>query len=199
MARATPVGSGLKALSAHDDKTGGAYLRDMEWGRRYAAASRFAMAGDVAAMLGQLAGVRADWQTLVNIDHNHVVREQHGERTLWVHRKGAMAAGAGVLGLLPGSMATASFHVEGRGCVAAYGSSAHGAGRALSREKARKAVAERDLHRQMAGIWYDYRMAAELREEAPSAYKDVHAVLRAQRELVTVTKTLRPLLNYKGR
>lgn len=198
MARAMAVGSGLKALSASDDSTGGVYLRHVEWARGYAAGNRRAMAEDVAAVVRQIGGVRACWETLVNVDHNHIVRERHGAQTQWVHRKGAMAAGAGVPGLLPGSMATSSFHVEGRGCAAAYGSSAHGAGRAMSREKARKAVAERDLHRQMGGVWYDYRMAADLREEAPSAYKDVDAVLRAQRELVKVVRTMRPLLNYKG-
>ena len=95
-------------------------------------------------------------------------------------------------------MGTLSFHVEGRGCEEALCSSAHGAGRALSRTAARAKVTERDLRRQMEGIWYDYRLADKLRDEAPSAYKDVRAVLRAQRELVKVRRTLRPILNYKG-
>jgi len=95
-------------------------------------------------------------------------------------------------------MGSLSFHVEGRGEQAALCSSAHGAGRALSRTAARAKVSERELRRQMAGIWYDFRLAARLRDEAPSAYKDIRAVLRAQKELVKVVRTLRPVLNYKG-
>jgi tRNA-splicing ligase RtcB len=63
---------------------------------------------------------------------------------------------------------------------------------------AREKVTERELRRQMEGVWYDYRLANRLRDEAPAAYKDIRAVLRAQKELVKVTRTLRPVLNYKG-
>jgi tRNA-splicing ligase RtcB len=138
------------------------------------------------------------WETVIATDHNHVKREHHDGRDLWVHRKGAMPAARGEAGVLPGSMGSASFHVEGRGHEAALCSSAHGAGRALSRTAARARVTERELRRQMEGVWYDYRLAATLRDEAPSAYKDIRAVLRAQRELVKVTRVLRPVLNYKG-
>jgi RNA-splicing ligase RtcB len=110
----------------------------------------------------------------------------------------AMPARLGEGGVLPGSMGSPSFHVEGRGHERALCSSAHGAGRALSRTVAREKVTERELRRQMEGIWYDYRLANRLRDEAPAAYKDIHAVLRAQKELVKVTRTLRPVLNYKG-
>src|SRR5262249_20140505 len=123
---------------------------------------------------------------------------RHEGRDLWVHRKGAMPAHFGACGVLPGSMGSASFHVEGRGHEAALCSSAHGAGRALSRSAARRKVTERDLRRQMQGIWYDYRLSGRLRDEAPAAYKDIRAVLRAQADLVTVTRRLRPILNYKG-
>jgi tRNA-splicing ligase RtcB len=63
---------------------------------------------------------------------------------------------------------------------------------------AREKVTERELRRQMEGVWYDYRLANRLRDEAPAAYTDIRAVLRAQKELVKVTQTLRPVLNYKG-
>jgi tRNA-splicing ligase RtcB len=110
-----------------------------------------------------------------------------------------MRARAGESGVLPGSMGTLSFHVEGRGHEEALYSSAHGAGRALSRTAARGKISEREFRRQMDGIWYDSRLTARLRDEAPSAYKDIRAVLRAQKELVKVTRTLRPVLNYKGK
>jgi tRNA-splicing ligase RtcB len=95
-------------------------------------------------------------------------------------------------------MGSASFHVEGRGYEAALCSSAHGAGRALSRTAARAKVTDREFRRQMEGVWYDYRLSEKLRDEAPAAYKDIKAVLRAQRDLVKVTRVLRPILNYKG-
>jgi tRNA-splicing ligase RtcB (3'-phosphate/5'-hydroxy nucleic acid ligase) len=137
-------------------------------------------------------------ETLIACDHNHVAREEHAGESLLVHRKGAMPAGAGAAGVLPGSMGTLSYHVEGRGCPEALRSSAHGAGRAYGREQARRRVTARDLSRQMNGVWFDYRIAEALLDEAPAAYKDVRAVLRAQHELVRVVRTLRPLLSYKS-
>jgi len=174
------------------------YLHDASYARRYADASRQAMATEIGTFLGRTLHARICWETLITTDHNHVAWERHGAHDVWVHRKGAMPAGLGESGVLPGSMGTLSFHVEGRGCEEALCSSAHGAGRALSRSAARVKVTERDLRRQMEGIWYDYRLADKLRDEAPSAYKDIRAVLRAQRELVKVRRTLRPILNYKG-
>ena len=174
-------------------------MRDVEWARAYAEANRRAMAECVASALAEAVAAKPAWETLISVDHNHVIAEEHDGRPLWVHRKGAMRAGAGVAGVLPGSMATASFHVEGRGCEASLWSSAHGAGRVMSRESARKSISERDLRRQMEGVWYDFRHANHLREEAPTAYKDVRAVLRAQHELVKVVRVMRPVLNHKGR
>ena len=68
----------------------------------------------------------------------------------------------------------------------------------MSRSVARRKVSEREFRRQMQGVWYDCRLAEKLREEAPVAYKNIRAVLRAQRDLVKVVRTLRPVLNYKG-
>jgi tRNA-splicing ligase RtcB len=110
----------------------------------------------------------------------------------------AMPARDGEGGVLPSSMGTTSFHVEGRGCADALCSSAHGAGRVLSRTAARRKVTEAVLRRQMRGIWFDHRLSDKLRDEAPAACKDIRAVLRAQHELVKVTRVLRPILNYQG-
>jgi tRNA-splicing ligase RtcB len=195
--RAQRLGGGLRALDASTDQAA-MYLRDAEWARRFADASRRAMAIEVGTVTEGTLGACLCWETVITTDHNHVSLESHGGRELWVHRKGAMPAGLGQTGVLPGSMGTSSFHVEGRGDEAALCSSAHGAGRALSRTAARAKVTERELRRQMEGVWYDYRMSEKLRDEAPAAYKDIKAVLRAQRDLVKVTRVLRPLLNYKG-
>lgn len=138
-------------------------------------------------------------QQAIMIDHNHVVGEIHDGAFLWVHRKGAMPAQAGLAGVVPGSMGTPSYHVVGRGCCRSLCSSAHGAGRRLSREVAHRAIPPRLLQQQMKGVWYDYRRSDALRQEAPGAYKDIRAVLRAQHDLVRISRVLKPLLSFKGR
>jgi tRNA-splicing ligase RtcB len=156
------------------------------------------MAAEAEKVIQDAIGARLLWGTLITTDHNHVALEQHGASKLWVHRKGAMALQAGELGVLPGSMGTLSFHVEGRGCEEALNSSAHGAGRAMSRSEATRKVSRAELQRQMKGVWFDWRLADAIRDEAPSAYKDIRAVLKEQHDLVKVRRTLRPLLSYKG-
>jgi len=197
LGHAEPVGGGLRALDATTEPAT-RYLRDADWARRFADESRKAIAVEVGTVMHTILRARLCWETAITTDHNHVAREHHGGRDFWVHRKGAMPAAVAQPGVLPGSMGDSSFHVEGRGDEAALCSSAHGAGRALSRTAARAKVTERELRRQMDGIWYDYRLSDRLRDEAPAAYKDINAVFRAQRDLVKVTRVLRPILNYKG-
>jgi tRNA-splicing ligase RtcB len=197
LARAEANGDGLRAVDAESD-AGAAYLGDAAWARRFAAASRRAIAREAGAVLESVLGAALLWESAIATDHNHVAREEVGGEALWIHRKGAMPAHRGEPGVLPGSMGTRSFHVEGRGCAAALCSSAHGAGRLLSRGAARGQLTVRELGRQMEGIWFDHRLAAVLLDEAPSAYKDIRAVLRGQKDLVKVTRTLRPMLAYKG-
>jgi tRNA-splicing ligase RtcB len=156
------------------------------------------MAAEAEKVIQDVIGARLLWETSITTDHNHVALEQHGASNFWVHRKGAMVLQAGELGVLPGSMGTLSFHVEGRGCEEALNSSAHGAGRAMSRSEAARKVSRAELQRQMKGVWFDWRLADAIRDEAPSAYKDIRAVLKGQRDLVKARRTLKPLLNYKG-
>lgn len=191
------VGAGFRALAASSDQ-GIMYLRDVAWAKRFADASRRAMATEAGTVMETILGARLCWDTAITTDHNHVSLEHHRGRELWVHRKGAMPAALGQAGVLPGSMGSSSFHVEGRGHEAALCSSAHGAGRALSRTAARAKITGREFRRQMEGVWYDYRLSEKLRDEAPAAYKDIKTVLGAQRDLVKVTRVLRPVLNYKG-
>ena len=187
----------FRALDTGSEQ-GAAYLHDLDWARRYAAASRQAMAMETERVIQDAIGARLLWETCITTDHNHVALEQHGACRFWVHRKGAMMLQAGELGVLPGSMGTVSFHVEGRGCEEALNSSAHGAGRAMSRSEAARKVSRAELQRQMKGVWFDWRLADAIRDEAPSAYKDIRVVLKEQHDLVKVRRTLRPLLNYKG-
>jgi tRNA-splicing ligase RtcB len=142
-------------------------LADAALARRFADASRRQIAALVGEVVSAAVGGALQWQTAITTDHNHVALERRAEADLWVHRKGAMPAWPDEGGVLPGSMGSASFHVEGRGCAAALCSSAHRAGRLLSRTDARRTVTVRDLQQQMDGIWYDHRQAARLRDEAP--------------------------------
>lgn len=196
-ARAERGASGLRSLEADSDE-GRAYLADAVWAGRYASASRARMVDAAAALLADLFGVEPDAASRVEVDHNHVRREEHGGRELWVHRKGAMGLAAGSPGVVPGSMGSPSYHVEGRAHPDALASSAHGAGRALSRAEARRRIPARQLLREATGVWFDHRIADRLREEAPSAYKDIGAVMRAQRDLVRITRRLTPVLAYKA-
>jgi tRNA-splicing ligase RtcB len=194
---ATASRTGLGYLDSESD-AGRAYLADLAWVLRYAEENRRLMAQTVARLLHDRLGVDADWSAFVSCHHNHVRRELHDGAEVWVHRKGAIPAAAGELGIIPGSMGSSSFHVEGRGHEPALGSSSHGAGRALSRTEARKTISRRDVIRQLEGVLFDHRRAEQLRDEAPSAYKDIRAVMRAQHDLTRVIRRLQPALNYKG-
>ncbi len=195
--RSNTAGGGLGWLDCESDE-GQAYLRDAGWARRYAADSRLRMLEAAARVVEDLLGIETDGEPWLNTDHNHVQREDHDGRQLWVHRKGANAANAGVLNVIPGSMATHTYHVEGRGALQALMSSSHGAGRRLSRGAARAQVRRKDLARQLAGVWIDPRTASRLADEAPVAYKDLDAVMRAQRSLVRIIRCVRPVLCHKG-
>ena len=181
-----------------ESPAGQAYLADAAWAVEYAGQNRLAIIAAVERLFGELFGVEANRQTLIHSNHNHVRRESHDGQNYWVHRKGALSAAADEPGVIPGSMGTASFHVVGRGDQEALCSSSHGAGRALSRAEGAKKINVRRLEREMHGVWFDHRHAAMLRDEAPSVYKDIHAVMRAQRDLTKIERTLRPLLSYKG-
>ena len=187
--------AGMMVLDAPAD-AGRAYLHDQQWARDYAAANRDLVAFEIIALLAEY-GVRPTGESF-GCDHNHVAAEVHGGRSVWVHRKGAMPAGRGVAGVVPGSMGTRTAHVVGRGCGDALDSSAHGAGRAYSRSAARDRFGRADVRQQLRGVWFDPRLTDAMREEVPKAYKDVRAVLAAEAELVDVTRTLRPLLVHKG-
>lgn len=198
LAQGEGIGGGLKCLKSGSD-SGTAYLRDAQWARQFAAENRRHIALLVEETLVGTIGVgRLQWSEAITTDHNHVERETHEGGDLWVHRKGAMPAWPGQGGVLPGSMGSLSYHVTGRGCAGALCSSAHGAGRILSRTEARKSITAHELRSQMGRVWYDFRQSERLRDEAPAAYKDIRAVARAQGELVKVVRVLRPVLNFKG-
>lgn len=170
-----------------------ALLADLAAAEAWAAANRSEIRRRALEVLGEVLPV--DPGAPIGCSHNHVRRE--GE--LWVHRKGAIPAGAGVAGVIPGSMGAPTYIVEGRGVVDALASSSHGAGRQLSRAEAHARIRVRELEAQMRGVWFDERRARQLVDEAPAAYKDIGRVMKAQRDLTKIVARLRPVLNHKGR
>ena len=193
----TPDRAGLVGFDARTE-LGLRYLADLQWALDFAARSRKRMIEEVCEILRDLFRVEADEASWIACHHNFVRRESHDGRELWVHRKGAISARAGELGIIPGSMGASSFHVQGRGCAASLCSSSHGAGRAMSRAAARTRITSKQLHASMNGIHFDHRLADRLVDEAPAAYKDIGVVMRAQRELTKVVRRLRPVVVFKG-
>lgn len=186
------------AWFAADSPLGRDYLADATWAEQYAAENRLAMLAAAGELLADLFGVELEIGSLIHANHNHVRRETCGPEQLWVHRKGALSARGGEAGIIPGSMGASSFHTLGRGLAESLCSSSHGAGRGLSRSEAVKIIGERQLTREMRGVWFNERQAGKLRDEAPSAYKNILAVMRAQRELTQVVRRLEPVLSYKA-
>ncbi|MEM1165866.1 MAG: RtcB family protein [Planctomycetota bacterium] len=174
------------------------YLHDMQWARYFASTNRRAMLDAVAVATANLFGWYVLDESLLECDHNHIREEEHFGTAMFIHRKGAMSAHRDEPGVVPGSMATPSFHVVGRGVPEALCSSAHGAGRAMSRSEARSRISRARLIQELEDVHVDPRAIHNLREEAPSAYKDIHTVMNAQRKLVRVRRTLYPILTHKG-
>ncbi|MFI5379869.1 MAG: RtcB family protein [Tepidisphaerales bacterium] len=197
LSQSTRGAGGLRWLDSGTGR-GRAYLRDMQWSRQYAAANRRVMIACASALIEEVLACGPDWDTYVELDHNHVQLEQHPAGELWVHRKGASPARVGQSVLIPGSMGTATFHAQGQGNADSLSSSSHGAGRALSRQEARRRIGEKDVRRQLDGVCFDPAVVDALREEAPAAYKDVRKVMEAQRDLVRIVRRMRTMVSYKG-
>jgi RNA-splicing ligase RtcB len=174
-----------------------AYITDMLWAQEYALANREQMMDTAMAEVLGFAGAGRETHR-INCHHNFSQREVHDGRQLWITRKGAIKADAGDLGVIPGSMGTRSYVVEGRGNPASWMSCSHGAGRRHSRKQAKRLYSAADLTEQMAGkVWLRGRADA-LVDEIPAAYKDIDQVMADQTDLVEVRHTLHQVLNYKG-
>lgn len=132
----------------------------------------------------------------VNCHHNYVSREHHFGKDVYVTRKGAVRAGAGELGIIPGSMGARSFIVRGKGEAESFCTCSHGAGRAMSRNEAKRRFTVEDHVAATAGV--ECRKDAEVIDETPMAYKDIDAVMAAQADLVEIVHTLRQVVCVKG-
>ena len=165
---------------------GAEYWWAMELMGRYAAANHACIHRHVAANLGA--------EVLLDLEnhHNFAWKERHDGRDVIVHRKGATPAGEGVLGIIPGSMATPTYVVRGKGSSDALDSAAHGAGRVMSRTKAKKTIEWPDVQARLRDSGVKL-MSAGL-DEAPMVYKNIDDVMRAQADLVESIATFRPRL-----
>ena len=172
------------------------YIRAVSWAQKYARANRETMMELV------LEALRTQWPDLVtseeavNCHHNYVTKEHHFGKDVYVTRKGAVRAGEGELGIIPGSMGAKSFIVRGKGNADSFCTCSHGAGRAMSRTEAKRRFTVEDHVRATEGV--ECRKDAEVIDETPMAYKDIDAVMAAQRDLVEVVHTLRQVVCVKG-
>jgi tRNA-splicing ligase RtcB len=175
-----------------DHETGQRYMADMQWAVDYALANRKEM---LRSALGVL-GIEFDEAQMTNIPHNYAALENHYGRNVIVHRKGATRARKGEIGIIPGSMGSSSFIVRGKGNAESYSSCSHGAGRAMGRKAAFRAL---NTEQFAEAIAHTFSTPAEgYLDEAPMAYKDIDAVMAQQTELVDIVHTLRPVITLKS-
>ncbi len=196
VADAVGVGA-LKALEA-DSPEGQACAGDLAWALTFARANRDALLS--AAIDAVVAHSRAepDLAGRLDLHHNFVQQELHFGRRLWIHRKGAIAAPEGAKALIPGSMGTASYVVEGLGQPLAFGSASHGAGRVLTRTQARAEISRDRLRHQLRRVVHDVERERSLVEEAPDAYRQIAEVLEDEVDLVRPLLRLEPIAVLKG-
>ncbi len=177
------------------------YISELRWAQRFALLNREEMMDRVANQLGRFLDTAPDGTGVeelerINCHHNFTESEMHFGKRVWVSRKGAIMADAGRPGLIPGSMGTASYVVEGKGNPLSLNSSPHGAGREHSRTSARKTFTHEQLREAMAGI--EYRDTDAFLDEIPQAYKPIDQVMADADDLVTVRHVLRQIVNVKG-
>ena len=172
------------------------YVRAVAWAQDYAAVNREVM---MERVLKALAGVTRRFERVdeaVNCHHNYVAREKHFRADVWVTRKGAVRARRGDLGIIPGSMGVRSYIVRGKGNANSFHSCSHGAGRIMSRGEAKRTFTLRDHRLATEGV--ECRKDRDVIDETPAAYKDIDAVMAAQRDLVEVVHTLKQVVCVKG-
>ncbi|MDR1440928.1 MAG: RtcB family protein [Bifidobacteriaceae bacterium] len=173
-----------------------AYIRELRWAQDFALANRAEMMNRVVQAFTDWIGEPVERVQEIQCHHNYTVQESHHGKKVWVSRKGAIDAHQGVWGLIPGSMGTASYVVQGKGSAPALYSAPHGAGRAHSRSQARQLFTQDDLRAAMAGI--EFRDGQAFIDEIPAAYKDISTVMADAAPLVDVRHVLRQIVNVKG-
>jgi tRNA-splicing ligase RtcB len=177
-----------------------AYIADLLWAQNYALGNREAMMDEALEALSSIVG-RLGFnieESRINCHHNYTAQENHMGQNVWLTRKGAIRARQGDLGVIPGSMGTRSYIVEGLGNAASYNSCSHGAGRRFSRGQAKRELDLDTFIASMEGKTWNSDRAVSLLDESPLAYKDVDKVMEDQKDLVRIVHTLHQVFNYKG-
>ena len=171
------------------------YMLDLEWAQQFAYLNRQEMMERVLNVVDHYLG---EFQPVVEIDchHNYTNRENHFGTNILVSRKGAISAREGQYGLIPGSMGTRSYVVKGKGDKTSFCTAPHGAGRRLSRRKARETFDMNDFDKAMQGI--TVRRSKEFLDELPGAYKDIDQVMEYSKDLVEIVHTFGQFINVKG-
>jgi tRNA-splicing ligase RtcB len=175
----------------------GDYVRAVGWAQKFAALNREVMMRRVIEAAKTV--LRKTFQShveAVNCHHNYVQKETHFGEEVYITRKGAVSAKAGQLGIIPGSMGARSYIVRGLGQPESFDSCSHGAGRVMSRGEARRRFTLAEHRTATAGV--ECRKDKDVIDETPAAYKDIDAVMAAQRDLVEVVHTLKQVVCVKG-
>ncbi len=172
------------------------YIFDVNWLQAYAFQNRIEMMDRIIDALSDLCGFDVQRIMEVNCHHNYVEMENHFNHNVWITRKGAVRARKGDLGIIPGSMGTQSFIVEGLGNPDSFNSCSHGAGRKMSRTKAKATFTIDDLEKQTHGV--ECRKDASVIDEIPGAYKDINEVMANQLDLVKIIAELHQVICVKG-
>ncbi len=175
----------------------GDYVRAVSWAQKFAQRNREVMMTNLIATIRKVITKRFESHVeAVNCHHNYVQQERHFGEDVFVTRKGAVSAKKGQLGIIPGSMGARSFIVRGLGNPESFDSCSHGAGRVMSRTKAKKMFTVDDQIKATEGV--ECRKDKDVIDEIPMAYKDIDAVMAAQRDLVEVVHTLKQVVCVKG-
>jgi tRNA-splicing ligase RtcB len=173
------------------------YVEAVEWAQNFAKLNREVMMKHVIEAVRRVIPKPFESHVeAVNCHHNYVNREHHFGKDILVTRKGAVSARKGELGIIPGSMGARSYIVRGLGNEDSFHSCSHGAGRTMSRTEARKRFTVDDHRAATAGV--ECRKDVDVIDETPAAYKDIDAVMNAQRDLVEVVHTLKQVVCVKG-
>ncbi len=172
------------------------YVDAVDWAQEYAMENRKAMMEAVLKVLHNVLPPFMVTGQAINCHHNYVTKEHHFGENVLVTRKGAVQAREGTMGIIPGSMGTGSFIVRGLGNQDSFCSCSHGAGRVMSRTKAKKMITMAEHVKAMEGI--EARLDADIIDESPAAYKPIGAVMDAQSDLVEIVSRLRQIVNVKG-
>ena len=178
-----------------DSAEGRMYVKEMQYCVDFALANRKLMMDRIQAIFHDLTA--CEFEPMINIAHNYATLEHHFGRNVMVHRKGATKATEKLTGIIPGSMGTKSYIVEGLGNKESFMSCSHGAGRKMGRKQAIATLNLEEEQKKMAGILGAPRCKNEL-EEAPGAYKDIDVVMENQKDLVMIKVELQPLAVIKG-